>query len=53
MTQHVVMLPDWPSTSRTEAPAPMTPLPLPLPSATPSVAAPLPPAATPGGRVPR
>ena len=44
---------DSPSTSRTEAPAPMTPLPLPLPSATPSVAAPLPPATTPSGRVPR
>ena len=52
MTQHVVMLP-LAFNESTEAPAPMTSLPLPLPSATPSVAAPLPPAATPSGRVPR
>ena len=52
MTQHVVMLP-LAFNESSEAPAPMTSLPLPLPSATPSVAAPLPPATTPSGRVPR
>ncbi|AMY12813.1 Arginyl aminopeptidase [Luteitalea pratensis] len=52
MTQHVVML-GLAFNESTEAPAPMTPLTLPLPSATPSVASPLPPAATPSGRVPR
>jgi hypothetical protein len=52
MTEHVVMLPLTFNES-TEAPAPMTPLSLPLPSATPSVAAPLPPAVTPGSKAPR
>ena len=52
MTQHVVML-GMAFNESTEAPAPMTSLPLPLPSATPSVAAPLPAAATPSGPVTR
>ena len=52
MTPHVVMLPVTFNES-TEAPAPTTPPSLPIPSATPSMAVPLPPAATPGARVPR
>ena len=52
MTQHVVMLRVTFNES-TEPPMALTPLPMPVPSATPSVAAPLPPATTPGARVPR
>jgi hypothetical protein len=47
MTRHVVMV-GVTFDESTEAPAAMTPMTLPMPSATPSVAAPLPPAATPG-----
>jgi hypothetical protein len=52
MTQHVIML-GVTFQDSVEAPALSTPVPMPLPSAAPTVAAPLPPAATPSVRVPR
>jgi hypothetical protein len=52
MTQHVIML-GVTFQDSIEAPALSTPVPMPLPSAAPTVAAPLPPAATPSVRVPR
>jgi hypothetical protein len=52
MTQHVVMLPVVASVMQ-QTPMPLTPLSLPVPAANPSTAAPLQPAATPGGGVPR
>lgn len=52
MTQHVVMLPVV-TNELQQTPMPLTPMSLPLPAANPSTAAPLQPAATPGGVVPR